>query len=212
MSDGSVIEIQSGYGKAVQKQKKKIRVAGLVTIFIVSIMAAAFCDLEFDNKATSIFVYLIYGVAVLIITTIINVVWAMGLLKKIESLNPLLEKDPDMYMAELTDMVGNPKSAMLKQILYLNRGRAYVCKQDYQAALSEFENMGDKIVLDPRRKIMYRIMLALCYLNLDRKQEALAIIEEQQGVLTELREKWDSLATSLLSLLEEEKGQVETEE
>lgn len=42
MSDGSVIEIQSGYGKAVQKQKKRIRVVGLVTIFVVSIMAAAF--------------------------------------------------------------------------------------------------------------------------------------------------------------------------
>ncbi|SEL78089.1 hypothetical protein SAMN04487770_11757 [Butyrivibrio sp. ob235] len=211
MSDGSAIEIQNGYGKAVQKQKKKIRVVGLVTIFVVSIMAAAFCDLEFDNKATSILVYLIYGVAVLIITTIINVVWAMGLLKKIESLNPLLEKDPDMYMAELTDMIGNPKSAILKQILHLNRGRAYVCKQKYQAALSEFENIGDKIVLDPRRKIMYRIMLALCYMNLDRKQEAMSIIEEQQGVLTELREKGDSLATSLLSVLDEEKWQEEDE-
>ncbi len=107
--------------------------------------------------------------------------------RKIEALQPLLDSDPDGYVAGLEALLSREKNKMWRQVLTINSAVACHRKHDFAQAEELLRSLDPKRIKG-RNAAVYWADLALTYIRLDRPEEAVAILRQREHLLKPYRD------------------------
>lgn len=113
-------------------------------------------------------------------------IWYQHMMKKINKLLPLLEKDknPDLYILENEKLLKELQSKITSSIIHINISVAYCRKKDYIKAKEELLLVNKKSMRGPH-KVIYLIDLAYVYFYLDEPRKALDYVNaNEKGLKT----------------------------
>lgn len=113
----------------------------------------------------------------------INAYWNHQFIEAIQLLIPVLERDPDQFIADFEELTcGKHVRKMVAGTYYNNMGTAYARKKCYREALSYYDKVNTKKLRSPEAKAVYWGNVALMHFYLKETDKALTIWEEKQAV------------------------------
>ncbi len=166
---------------STNKKIKKIRTWFWICYILSLLTLLMICLANGVSKSTVKVVFGIYIAVVLIAIFVIDILFVSKLTKNVNALLPILndENDPDRYLEQLTDLIGDAKSPLLKAVFCINSSVAYFDKGEYEKAREVLSKVNLKKV-PLAHSLLYYLDMALICIHLEDYDTAMDIWEKKK--------------------------------
>ena len=159
-----------------KENKRKIRIIFWIAAIIVAGFIGVTCGIIGITKQNFYIVLVIYVILLWITMFVINMVYVKNLMRQVNLLLPILneEGNPDRYLKELTELIGDARSPGFKSVFCINSAVAYCNKGEYENARIAMEKINPLSVPRINRPVYYLNMTGIC-IHLDEYDKAMEI-------------------------------------
>ncbi|MCR5388134.1 MAG: hypothetical protein K6E56_02675 [Lachnospiraceae bacterium] len=159
-----------------EKNKWKIRVLYWILAIVGAAIIGTVCAFAMVSPETLTVILWVYVIALVLVWLVINMTYVSKLAREVNALLPILrdENDPDRYLDELNNLIGDSKSKAFRSILCLNSSAAYCDKEDYETAKSFLLQLDPKSIPGVNR-LVYYLNMALISIHLGDDDAAMDI-------------------------------------
>lgn len=153
---------------------------GIVAVTAVGL--GAFCAVKQVDDSTFKTLLISYVIVMILGWYAVNMFCVVRLAKRVNSLLPVLteENDPERYLMQLTELIGNSGSRAFRGIYHINSAAAYCDMQEYEKARSVLSEIKPESVPGANR-LAYYLNMALICMHLGEDDEALRIWNEHKN-------------------------------
>lgn len=183
-----------------QKKKWKIRIVFWIISVLIAVGIGVICVLNGVSENAFHKALIAYVIIMIAIWYVINFAYVARLAKRVNLLIPILydEGNPEKYLSELHNLIGEAKSQAFRSIYYINSAAAYCDMGEYEKAR---QCLGE---LEPKRipganKLAYYADLALVSVHLGEDDKAITIWNENKDKLLKFVDNRD-LGPAIASL------------
>ena len=184
----------------MEKHRRLIRVlwfcAFLLSFLLLGVARAA---LALSN-GLFIGLWLALAVLLLLSSLVINMLWYQEFVRSVQALSPLLDTDPDQYIAAIGALLKGKRAEANRALLRLQLFEAYSRKGDYRSAKAQLTALRPQ-KLKRLYRLLYDLYLALACFHLGERGEALSILAPRADALTQYQQ--DPNLGPLISTLRE---------
>lgn len=183
-----------------QKKKWKIRIVFWIISILIAVGIGAIC--VFNGVSVEAFhkALIAYVIIMVAIWYVINITYVTKLAKQVNSLIPILydEGDPERYLMELHNLIGEARSQAFRSIYCINSSAAYCDMGEYEKARQYLDELEPKRIPGVN-KLAYYADLALVSVHLGEYEKAITIWNDNKDKLLKFAENSD-LGPAIASL------------
>ena len=185
---------------ATKKKKWKIRIVFWIISVLIAVGIGVICVLNGVSEDAFHKALIAYVIIMIAIWYVINFAYVAKLAKQVNSLIPILydEGNPEKYLSELHNLIGEAKSQAFRSIYCINSAAAYCDMGEYDKAKQYLDELEPKRIPGVN-KLAYYVDLALVSVHLGEDEKAITIWNENKEKLLKFTEN-SNLGAAIASL------------